>query len=34
MDLLEMSRDYAKTTGMSEYFHLDTTDTMAIELIH
>ena len=26
-DLFEMSQDYAETTGTSEYFHLDTTDT-------
>ena len=29
-DLLEMSRDYAETTGTSEYFHLDTTGTTAM----
>ena len=29
-DLLEMSQDYVETTGTSEYFHLDTTDTTAM----
>ena len=29
-DLLEMSQDYAETTGTSEYFHLDTTGTTAM----
>ena len=31
-NLLEMSHDYAKTTGTSEYFHLDIDDITAIEV--
>ena len=30
-DLLEMSQDYAKTTGTSKYFHIDTSCTTVIE---